>query len=95
MNAKELRDKLIEKRTLYRNAVAECETACIEIKKIFSSFDDQTINLLENKGFSISPILYVNLDELKKNPQMLEDYSKKLSVITRDLNKYLEEELNA
>ena len=95
MSVKELRDKLIERRTLYRNAVVECENASIEIKKIFKNFDEETVQLLESKGFDIRPILNVDMDKLKESPKMSEDYSEKLSIITQGLYKYLEEELNA
>lgn len=94
MNVKELRDKLVEKRTLYRNAVAECENACIEIKKIFRDFDEETIRLLKAEGFDVEPVLNVDLDKLKEEPEQLEEYAGQLADITQRLNRYLEEKLN-
>lgn len=94
MDIKEIRDKLVEKRTLYNNAVRASQEACSDIRKILSQFSDEEIELLESSGFGITKLLDVDLDKLKSDSDYLENYRKSLTELMDSISDYLLEELN-
>lgn len=93
MTTKEIRERLIEKRTLYQNAVAEAEKACNSIGRILDSFDGESIELLRGMGFGIDCIVGVDLAKLRSDEKYVKEFSNNVGSVVEGLHKYLESQL--
>lgn len=93
MDIKQIHDKLVERRTLYDNAVKESQKACDEIQEILSRFSAEEIETLEQAGFGVRELLSVDLKRVKVEPSYLEQYQARLTETIEQISAYLEEEL--
>jgi len=94
MTLKELRDKLVEQRTLYQKSVEASDNACQKIKECLAKFDHDTLEVLRGNGFDLSNIINVDLNLLRESPEALDAYSQQLDDVVRRLHLFLEKELN-
>ncbi len=95
MTTKELRDKLIEKRTLYQNAVTESEKACDSLREGLSELkaDKESIKILEEYGFDLTGILQTDVNRLTKEDDYLEQFKSQIHEKAEQLQSFLEKQL--
>lgn len=94
MELKELRDKLVEQRTLHQNALEASEKACKEIREQIQKLrEPEVFELLKSIGIDISDIVDADLDDIRKSPEELEKYTKILDSVTSALYEHLKGEL--
>lgn len=95
MTTKELRDKLIEQRTIYQNSVAESEKACEQLKQSLLSLkeDKEAQSVVMEYGFDLTRLLNVEVDRLMKDEDYLEQFKQALHSTAEQLQKMLEHQL--
>lgn len=92
MTTKEIRDKLMMEKIKNENARAAIEKSCNQIKKIQSEIKDEDIAFLRSRGISIDPVLNLDLDNCKSDPEYLEICKKEIELTVAKLHEMLEGE---
>lgn len=95
MKTSEIRDKILEKKTLYNQAVIRSEEACVKIQKALDSITDEDADKLFDKtGIEIRSFKTINLDRMKSDSSYLKECQSNLDNVINALHTYLEESLN-
>lgn len=95
MKTSEIRDKILEKKTLYNQAVIRSDEACCKIKKSLEGItDDDVMRLLDKTGIDIRELKTLDLERLKSDLDYVNTYQNKIDTAVKALHAYLEEALN-
>lgn len=94
MKTSEIRDKLLEQKTLYQASVERSNVAIEEIKQILGNVTDEDVALLEEIGVHLAELRTVNFDRLKSDTSYLKQCMLVQKEAIEKLHSYLEGELN-
>lgn len=93
MTTKEIRDAIIEQRTISANIAKQAEDGCVELKKILDSITEEMQQEISAFGLDINSLRDVDFDRLKTDAEYNQEYKKKFSKFTSELNDKLEKEV--
>lgn len=95
MKTSEIRDKILEKKTLYNQAVIRSEEACNKIRNALDSITEEDADKLFNKtGIEVRSFKSMDLDRMKSDALYLKECQNNLDQVINALHTYLEESLN-
>lgn len=94
MTTKEIRDKLIEKRTMRQNAIRESERLCQEAAQLLASIDEQSMEVLNKYGFNVEWIKEISIEHLKTDEEYRNAVCQKLAQECNGIQSFLEEQLS-
>lgn len=94
MKTSEIRDKLLEQKTLYQASIERSNVAIDNIKQILSSITDDDVTLLGELGIDIANLKVIDFERLKSDAGYLEQCLTMQQTIIEKLHSYLEGELN-
>lgn len=95
MKTSEIRDKLLEKKTLYNQAVLRSEKACEDIQNVFKGISEEDMNEIQNSlGINIRQLQSINLEKMKTDSSYLANYRSELDSVITQLHLYLESALD-
>ena len=95
MKTSEIRDKILEKKTLYNQAVIRSDEACAKIRKSLDSItEDEVARLMDKTGIDIRELKTLDLDRLKSDLDYVNMYQSKIDTAVKALHSYLEGALN-
>ena len=95
MKTSEIRDKILEKKTLYNQAVIRSDEACAKIRKSLDSItEDEVARLMDKTGIDIRELKTLDLDRLKSDLDYVNMYQSKIDTAVKVLHSYLEGALN-
>ena len=93
MTVKEIRDKLVEQRTMRQNAIKESEKLCQEITQLIASIDEESMEVLRKYEFDLAWLKSIEVDRLKTDEEYKERIHSALTGVCGKLQKFLEEQL--
>lgn len=93
MKTSEIRDKLLEERTLYQQSLRESAEAAKKIQGILDSITDEDCELLQSIGIDCTKIRFMNLEKVKCNSEYLNACQLELNSVINSLHSYLEASL--
>ena len=94
MTTKEIRDAIIEQRTISANITKQAEDGCMELKKILNSITEEMRREISAFGLDIDSLQDVDFDRLKTDAEYNKDYKQRFSRFTSELNDKLEKEVS-
>lgn len=94
MRTSQIRDRLLEQRTLYLNSLEKSKEAITEISRIIDSVTDEQKIMLKNIGIDYNVIAAFDLERMQKDSEYLNECEKNLNHVITDLHRYLEDALN-
>ena len=93
MTVKEIRDKLVEQRTMRQNAIKESEKLCQEITQLIASIDEESMEVLRKYEFDLTWLKSVEVDRLKTDEEYKERIHSSLTSVCERLQSFLEKQL--
>lgn len=93
MTVKEIRDKLVEQRTVRQSAIKESEKLCKEIKELLASIDEESMEVLTSYGFDLTKVKGIDVDRLKEDKEYKAVVQLELESVCERLHEFLEEQL--
>lgn len=93
MKTQELRDKLMEQRTLYQRSLEVSKDALQKIAESFASITEEQINTLLTAGIDIRSVLHMDLDRMTTDKEYLLQCEEQLNTVITQIHNYLEETL--
>lgn len=94
MRTSQIRDRLLEQRTLYLNSLEKSKEAITEISRIIDSVTDEQKIMLKNIGIDYNVIAAFDLERMQKDSEYLNECENNLNHVITDLHRYLEDALN-
>ena len=94
MSTTELRDKLLERRTLFLQAVEASNQKAKEIHSILDTFTEDKIQALANIGIDIRNIAAFDVERAQRDSEYANLCNEQLKSSITALHAYLEESLN-
>lgn len=94
MTTVEIRDKILEQKTLYQKSLEVSAEAKEKIATTLAGIDDNTVNLLLKEGIDIRGILLIDLDRLQEDAEYAKKCSNDIKVLVNKIHDYLEEAIS-
>lgn len=94
MKTSQIRDKLMEKKTLYVNSLNKSKEAIAEIKQTIDSVTGEQKEMLASIGVNFSVIESFDLERMQQDEEYLGACDQKLQAVITQLHEYLERELD-
>ena len=91
MTSTEIRDRLLEQRTLYNESLRNSAKAKEEISSILGGISDNEVELLLSQGIDVRCLTTFDLERVQKDPEYLKECEDSLDKVITSLHSFLEE----
>lgn len=93
MTTVQLRDLILQKQTLYKEAVRQSEIETEKVRQIVAGFSPEILMQLASNGYNLDPVVKMDVDRLIGDQEYLESVMSEVQSLVERLHKDLEDSL--